>query len=226
MGAAIARFGAKRAAFISFEGLDGSGKSVHARLAADRLEARGLDVVRTREPGGSEGAEAVRAILSSGGVERWDPVAETFLISAARADHCRRIIGPALERGSWVVSDRFVDSMFAYQGAGRAVSDSLLRTVAAHSVSDLMPDLTLVCDVDVETALERIVERSREGVPLARYELTDRDLRECIRQGFLDGASLASERCVVVDTSPPLEMVAARIWAVIEGRLDVPDGPN
>ena len=187
---------------------------------------RGLDVVRTREPGGSEGAEAVRALLSSGGVERWDAVAETFLMSAARADHCRRIIGPALERGSWVVSDRFVDSMFAYQGAGRAVSDSLLRTVTAHSVGDLMPDLTLVCDVDVETALARVAERSREGVPLARYEQTDRDLRECIRQGFLDCASLASERCVVVDTGPPLEIVAARIWAVIEDRLDVPDGPS
>lgn len=224
MGSAIARSDAKGAAFISFEGLDGAGKTVHACLAADRLEARGLDVVRTREPGGSEGAEAVRALLSSGGPERWDAVAETFLISAARADHCRRVIGPALEHGSWVVSDRFVDSIFAYQGAGRAVSDSLLRTVTAHSVGDLMPDLTLVCDVDVETALTRVAERSREGVPLTRYEQADRKLRECIRQGFLDRASLASERCVVVDTGPPLEIVAERIWSVIEERLDVPDG--
>lgn len=181
--------------------------------------------MRTREPGGSEGAEAIRALLTDGGLERWDAIAETFLISAARTDHCRRVIEPALRRGSWVVSDRFVDSMFAYQGAGRAVPPALLQTMASHSVGDVMPDLTVVCDVDVETADERVRVRHRDGggAP-TRYEQAGRTLRRRVRQGFLEQASLAPGRCVVVDTAAPQDAVAARIWSVIRERLGVDDG--
>ena len=181
--------------------------------------------MRTREPGGSEGAEAIRALLTDGGLERWDAIAETFLLSAARADHCQRVIEPALRQGSWVVSDRFVDSMFAYQGAGRAVSPTLLQTMASYSVGDVMPDLTVICDVDVETADARVQVRNREGrgVP-TRYERADRALRRRIRQGFLDRASLTPDRCVIVDTAAPQGAVAARIWSVICERLDVDDG--
>ncbi len=183
--------------------------------------------MRTREPGGSEGAEAIRALLTDGGLERWDAIAETFLLSAARADHCRRVIEPALRGGSWVVSDRFVDSMFAYQGAGREVPPALLQTMASYAVGDVMPDLTVICDVEVETANARVQARNRDGgeVP-TRYEQADRTLRQRIRQGFLDHASLAPERCVVVDTSAPQVAVAARIWSVICERLGVDDGQD
>ena len=181
--------------------------------------------MRTREPGGSEGAEAIRALLTDGGLERWDAVAETFLLSAARVDHCRRVIEPALRGGSWVVSDRFVDSMFAYQGAGRAVPPALLRTMVSYSVGDVMPDLTVICDVAVETADARVQVRNRDGGGgPTRYEQADPSLRRRIRQGFLDHASLALERCVVVDTAAPQEAVAARVWSVICERLSVDDG--
>jgi len=123
------------------------------------------------------------------------------------------------------VSDRFVDSMFAYQGAGREVSNRFLQMVTQYSVGELMPDLTVVCDVDVDTANARIEGRSLEGGGLrTRYEQTDRELRQRIREGFLDHASVVPERCVVVDTTDRQDQVAARIWSVIAERLDVDDG--
>ncbi len=179
--------------------------------------------MRTREPGGSKGAESIRALLTTGTVDRWDAVAETFLLSAARADHCRRTIAPALERGAWVVSDRFIDSTFAYQGSGRDVADEFLQTVVGHSVGALMPHLTVICDVDVETARARIEHRGQQtGSVPARYEQEDAVFCERVRQGFLRRAALAPDRCVVVDTDAPPDEVAARIWSLITERFDVP----
>ncbi len=182
-------------------------------------------MVRTREPGGSPVAEEVRALLAGARAGDWDGSVEAFLLSAARFDHCRRTIGPALRRGAWVVSDRFVDSLFAYQECGRFAPGPFVRLMAEHSVGGLMPDLTVICDVDVDTAHDRVVRRTRlSGGTLACYERADRPFRQRVRAGFHERAWEDPDRCVVVDTAAPRETVAARIWSAICDRLEVQDG--
>ncbi len=184
-----------------------------------------MDVVRTREPGGTPMAEQVRALLAEERSRDLNPSAVAMLLSSARSDHCQRLIGPALRRGAWVVSDRFVDSMFAYQVSGAGAPEALVRCMAANSVEGMMPDLTVICDVDVDTAHDRVVRRVRSaGVQLSRYEQADRSFRHRVRLGFHQRAALAAERCAVVDTEASKDTVAARIWSVICERLDVDDG--
>lgn len=168
------------ARLIAFEGGEGTGKSTQAALLAERLRARGHEVVLTREPGGTPGAEAIRALLVEGARDRWTPVTEALLLNAARADHVERLIRPALARGCWVVSDRFVDSTFAYQGSGKGMRAGDLRELHRIACGGLQPDLTVLLDVPVAEGLGRA--HARGGVN--RFEAEDEGFHERVRLGF------------------------------------------
>ena len=145
--------------FISLEGGEGTGKSTQVQRLAERLRSHGVDVVTTREPGGTPGAEAIRALLVEGDPGRWDGRVEALLVNAARADHVARLIKPALAAGTWVISDRYVHSTLAYQGAGRGLDDAELRKLHAFATDDLWPDLTLILEVEPGMGLARAAAR-------------------------------------------------------------------
>ncbi len=205
-----------RGRFITFEGGEGAGKTTQARLLAERLRAQGIDVVQTREPGGSPGAEEIRAIAVSGDAERWSARTETLLMYASRSDHLERKILPALEEGKWVVCDRFADSSRAYQGAGGGAPDSLIEALDEHVVGDNQPNLTVVFDIPVEVGLERAFGR---GLFETRFESKGLEFHQKLREGFLEVAVRHPERCVVLDATGEVEDVAERLWAVVEERL-------
>lgn len=205
-----------RGRFITFEGGEGAGKTTQARLLAERLRERGIDTVQTREPGGSPGAEEIRAIAVSGDAERWSARTETLLMYASRSDHLERKILPALEDGKWVVCDRFADSSRAYQGAGGGAPDSLIEALDEHVVGDNQPNLTVVFDIPVEVGLERAFGR---GLFETRFESKGLEFHQKLREGFLAVAERHPERCVVLDATGEVEDVAERLWAVVEERL-------
>lgn len=202
--------------FITLEGGEGTGKSTQAARLVERLRARELDVVQTREPGGSPGAEEIRAIALNGDAGRWSPMTETLLMFAARSDHLERTIRPALEAGRWVVCDRFADSSRAYQGVGGGAPPEFIEALDAAIVGVTQPDLTLVFDLPVKVGLERAFGR---GLFETRFESKGLEFHERLRRGFLEIAAAHPQRCVVIDADGDQEMVAARIWAVIEARL-------
>ena len=196
--------------FISFEGGEGSGKSTQARLLADRLRKSGESVVLTREPGGTPGAEAVRALLVTGDPDRWSPWAEACLVNAARADHVARVIRPALARGDWVICDRFVDSTRAYQGAGKGLSDAALCRLHADVTSDLWPDNTVIMAVDVAEGLRRAGARhDGEG----RFEAHAVDFHTRSAAFFALLASTEPQRCQAFDAHRPIAELAGDIAA-------------
>ena len=207
-----------RGRFITFEGGEGAGKSTQARLLVERLQAAGLTVVMTREPGGSEGAEALRPLLVTGDRDRWTPTAETLLMYAGRSDHLTRLIRPALEAGTWVVCDRFSDSTRAYQGAGGGVDPAFIEAIEAEVVGVDKPDLTLIFDMPVEVGLERAFGRDMFE---ARFESKGLEFHERLRAEFLRIASREPERCARIDASGSLEAVAADVWAAVSSRLEV-----
>ncbi|RZJ84286.1 MAG: dTMP kinase, partial [Brevundimonas sp.] len=173
-------------------------------------------VVRTREPGGSPGAEAIRGLVVSGDRDAWSARTELLLMYAARSDHMERVIRPALERGDWVICDRFADSSRAYQGAGGGVAPDFIEMLDAGIVGDDQPDLTLVFDLPVETGLARAMER---GAAETRFESKGMAFHQRLRDGFLAVAAMHPERCAVIDATGSVDQVAERIWAVVEGRL-------
>lgn len=193
--------------FISFEGIDGSGKSTQARLLADHLRGRGLEVVLTREPGGSAGAEEIRALVLQGDPDRWSAETEILLFTAARRDHLERTIRPALAAGKVVICDRFADSTRMYQGLSRGD----LRSVV-DSLHDLMigvePDLTILIDMDPTEGLSRAL--SRKG-PEERFEEFGEDLQKAMRTGFLALAHEFADRFVVIDGARRLDAVTADV---------------
>jgi len=202
--------------FITLEGGEGGGKSTQARRLGAALEAKGLSVLLTREPGGSPGAEDIRGLLVNGAPGRWDALTETLLVYAARADHVGRAIGPALVADKWVICDRFTDSTYAYQGAGRGLARETIRRIDAIVLDDFKPNLTLVLDLDVETGLKRAISR---GGAESRFENFDRDFHERLRQAFLDIAKRNPDRCVVIDAAQDEEAVAVAIWAAVARRF-------
>lgn len=205
-----------RGRFITFEGGEGAGKSTQlARLAA-RLRGAGREVVTTREPGGSPGAEEIRSLLVTGAAERWSPVTETLLMYAARRDHVERVIRPALGRGAVVLCDRFADSTRAYQGAGGGAGADFIADLERHVLDGLWPDLTLILDMPVEAGLARAAARGGE----ARFESKGEAFHDRLRQGFLSIAAQEPERCVVVDAARPIEAVETDVWSAVEARLD------
>ena len=202
--------------FITFEGGEGAGKSTQARRLATRLRTMGRAVTLTREPGGSVGAEAIRALLVRGEADRWSPVSETLLMYAARRDHIERTIAPALSRGEVVVCDRFLDSTRAYQGAGGGAPTSLISALEAAVVGDARPDLTLVFDLPVDAGLARAAAR---GDGEARFESKGRDFHERLRAAYLAIVAAEPGRCGLINADGDLEAVEARVWAAVEPRL-------
>ena len=202
--------------FITLEGGEGAGKSTQARRLAERLRAAGHEVALTREPGGSPGAETIRELLVTGGADRWSSVTEALLMYAARRDHIERTIAPALERGAWVVSDRFADSTRAYQGAGGGVPASFIQALERYVLGELRPDLTLILDLPVEAAHARI---SRRNHAETRFEAKGEAFHQRLREGFLAIARVEADRCVVIDAAAPPKAVAEAIWSAVEARL-------
>ncbi len=208
-----------RGRFITFEGGEGTGKSSHAGLLAQKLRALGIGVVLTREPGGSPGAEIIRHVLLSGAAKPLGPEAEAILFAAARDDHIRHTIAPALARGRWVVCDRFTDSTRVYQGELGGVDDKLLRALERVTVGGLSPDITFILDVPVDVGLARIAKR-RGSAATDRFEGEALDFHERLRDAFRMLALLERERCVLVDSTAPRQEVADQIWKVVSERLD------
>lgn len=197
--------------FIALEGGEGTGKSTQAALLAKRLRARGHDVVLTREPGGTPGAEAIRDLLLTGEPGRWSGVTEALLLNAARADHVERLIRPALGRGDWVVSDRFVGSTYAYQGSGKGLSARDLCDLHAIACGGLMPDRMIVLDAPVEEALARAKARGQTN----RFEDEDLAFHERVRLGYWGLAETAPDVYAIVETLDGIEATAERVWAEV-----------
>ena len=200
-----------RGRFISFEGIDGSGKSTQVRALAATLRAQGADVVETREPGGAPGAELIRGLLVEGDPGRWSPETEILLFTAARRDHLERTIGPALDRGAIVVCDRFADSTRVYQGVARAELRGMVDALHALAIG-LEPDLTLILDLPPDEAARREQARgSRED----RFERFGTDFQQRLRAGFLALAAEFPARCRVVPAGGDPDAVAARVAALV-----------
>ena len=198
------------------EGGEGAGKTTQAVRLVERLRERGIDAIRTREPGGSPGAEAIRSLVVSGETEAWSAMTETLLMYAARSDHLERTIRPALAAGRWVVCDRFADSSRAYQGAGGGVPQDVIEAIDAAVVGADQPDLTLVFDLPVEVGLDRAFGR---GLFETRFETKGLAFHQKLRDGFIDIARRHPERCVMIDADAEPDTVEARLWATVEARL-------
>ncbi len=208
-----------RGRFITFEGGEGTGKSTQAALLVGRLKALGISVVLTREPGGSAGAEIIRHVLLSGAAKPFGPETEALLFAAARVDHIRNTIGPALERGTWVVCDRFIDSTRVYQGTLGQVDQRLIKALQRISIDDLTPDLTFVLDVPVALGRERAALRRGSAKP-DRFEAEEVEFHEKLRDSYLTLAAAEPDRCVLIDASATKEEVAKRVWQTVNSRLD------
>ena len=202
--------------FITLEGGEGVGKSTQLRRIAEHLTARGREVLATREPGGSQGAEAIRALLVSGAADRWSPLSETLLLYAARSDHLERTIRPALARGAVVISDRFSDSTRAYQGAAGGVDPAFILEVERQVLGDTRPDLTLILDLPAEIGLERA---ARRGAAEARFESKGLVFHQRLRDGFLALAHAEHGRCRVIDAARSVDEVTASILTVLDEAL-------
>ncbi len=206
----------KRGRFITFEGGEGTGKSTQVRLLAQHIAARGADVVQTREPGGSPSAEEIRALLVTGAADRWSPLAETLLFYAARVEHWRQVIEPALARGAHVVCDRFADSTMAYQCYAGGLDKGLVRDLHRLAMGQAEPDLTLILDVPVDEGLKRAAARHDDET---RFERKGREFHERLRAGFLDIARAAPKRCAVIDGAKPVDQVQADVRVTVAARL-------
>jgi len=207
-----------RGRFITFEGGEGSGKSTHAATLAQRLKSSGLPVALTREPGGSTGAEIIRHILLSGLAKPLGAETEAILFAAARDDHVRNVILPAIRSGTWVICDRFIDSTRVYQGALGHVDQRLIRSLERVTVGPAVPDLTFILDVPAQVGLARA--KSRRGQDAAdRFEAESMEFHEKLRQAYRALAAEEPKRCVVIDGRAPREVVSERIWALVHERL-------
>ena len=204
--------------FITFEGGEGAGKSSRVAELADRLRRRGYEVVVTREPGGSPGAEVVRHVLLSGAAEAFGPLAEAILFAAARADHVDQTIRPALARGAWVISDRFSDSTRVYQGATGDVPAETIAALEEIAVDDVRPDLTILLDVPVEVGMARAAAR-RGAADADRFEKEEMKVHESRRRAFLALARAEPKRFVVIDAGGDPETVAGAVWYGVCSRL-------
>jgi dTMP kinase len=207
-----------RGRFVTFEGGEGSGKSTHIKRLAERLEAAKLHVVVTREPGGSVGAEIIRHLVLSGMGKLLGPDAETLLFAAARDDHVRNVILPALSQGTWVLCDRFFDSTRAYQGKVSHVSPDILNAMQRVTIGDLKPDLTIILDVPVEVGLKRAAVRRDGGAP-DRFESEDLKFHQELRDAYREIAASEPDRCVLIDATADANTVAGNVWTALRDRF-------
>ncbi|HYW17046.1 MAG TPA: dTMP kinase [Allosphingosinicella sp.] len=210
-----------RGRFISLEGGEGVGKSTQIEALALELRGRGLEVVETREPGGSPGAEAIRKLLLEGGEDRWTPEAEALLFAAARADHVAKTIRPAVERGAWVLSDRFLDSSLAYQGGAAGVGIETVRALHDIGSRGFLPDRTLLLELPPQAVAERLAVRDADGSD--RIGGRGGGFHERVARAFAQLAGDEPERFRRVDASGSARAVTARLLAAVE---DLPSFPS
>ena len=203
--------------FITLEGGEGAGKSTQLKRLAGELRARGHDVIETREPGGSPGAEAIRELLLNGPEDRWTPQTEALLFAAARADHVARTIRPALDRGFWVLCDRFLDSSLAYQGGAGGVGGEAVRALHAVGSGGLLPDRTLLLQVAPEAAAQRAQQRDSEGAD--RIGARDAAYHAQVAASFAALAQAEPERFRNVDASGSAEEVTSRLLEALDDLL-------
>jgi dTMP kinase len=207
-----------RGRFITFEGGEGSGKSTQIKTLAARLDAAKLRTLVTREPGGSPGAEIIRHLVLSGMGKLLGADAETLLFAAARDDHVRSVIQPALNQGIWVLCDRFSDSTRVYQGRLGRVAPAVLNAMQRVTIGDLKPDLTIILDVPVEIGMQRAAVRRGTGAP-DRFEGEDVRFHQDLREAYRQIAAAEPERCVLIDATPDPATVAASVWTALRDRL-------
>lgn len=214
----VSRQGHAIGRFITFEGGEGSGKSTQIQMLADHLKAEGVETLVTREPGGSPGAEIVRHLLLSGVGKLLGADAETLLFAAARDDHVHQVIKPALEKGIWVLCDRFIDSTAAYQGAAGKVDPAFIRALTHATIGRLEPDLTFILDVPVAVGLQRAIKR-RGRAAADRFEGESLSFHESLRDAYRRIAADNPVRCVVIDANDESAKVAAHIREALQSRL-------
>ena len=207
-----------RGKFIAFEGGEGAGKSTQARLLAAALERRGAPCIITREPGGTPGAEAIRALLLGTEGEGWNPRAEALLFAAARSDHVERLIQPAVAAGKWVICDRFVDSSRAYQGGGSGLSDAEVLELHRIGSGGLLPDLTLLIEVSPEVARQRTAARDVDGAD--RIGGRDDAYHAKVAAAFARFAEAEPARFARIDGNGDAEAVHSAVMAALDGMLD------
>ena len=203
------------ARFITLEGGEGAGKSTQIKLLSAKLSAQNIKHITTREPGGTPEAEAIRELILSGTKDRWDPITELLLMFAARREHCRRVIWPAIENGQWVISDRFADSTMAYQGYAQGAGRAAVEQIQAVTLHQFMPDLTIILDIPVDAGAARVASRGSGN----RLDTMDAAFHQAVRDGFLDIARREPERCVVINAAAAPEAVADTIWQVVSKKF-------
>lgn len=206
-----------RGKFLSVEGGEGAGKSTQVRRLAETLRARGLEVIVTREPGGSEGAEAIRDLLMQGDVQRWSAHTEALLFAAARADHVEKVIQPAIGVGPWVISDRFIDSSRAYQGVAGGIDDAAVLALHGFGSRGLLPDRTLVLEVPPEIGADRAA--ARDGAAADRFAARGRAFHDDVAAAFRRFAAAEPDRIRLIDASGDLDSVAAKMLDAIADLL-------
>jgi dTMP kinase len=208
----------ERGRFITLEGGEGAGKSTQIGLLAAFLRGQGREVVTSREPGGSPGAEMIRKLLVEGPTDAWDGPTEALLMFAARRDHLVRTVWPAIERGAWVISDRFADSTRAYQGHGHGLPLDRIEQLYTVAVGDFAPDLTLILDLPVDDGLARAA--ARRGAE-TRFEGLGTGFHERVRSGFRAIAAAEPKRCALIDASGDVDAVHRAIVRVARERLEL-----
>jgi dTMP kinase len=215
-----------RGFFITFEGGEGAGKSTQIRLLANALRNEGRQVLVTREPGGSPGAEAVRHVLLSGAAEPLGPRAEALLFAAARSDHVEQVIRPAVEAGRVVLCDRFMDSSRVYQGVTGNLDIDFMRALERVTVNGMVPDLTIILDVDPGEGMRRASARREQGEAADRYEKEQLAIQEQRREAYLSIAEAEPERCIVVDAEAPEDVTAQVVLATVRAALSAIDAAS
>jgi dTMP kinase len=205
----------KTAPFITFEGGEGAGKSTQIKLLRDYLQARGKKIITTREPGATEGGEAIRALLVQGAGARWDAETDTLLFMAARRDHLAKIVWPALARGEWVLCDRFQDSTKAYQGYGRGLDVTHIDTLYRFIAGDFKPDMTLLLDIDPKIGVERALHGKNRATHENRFENFDFSFHEKLRAGYLSMAAAEPNRFVIINADQDVDAVQADIQRAV-----------
>lgn len=208
-----------RGRFITFEGGEGSGKTTQIDLLRRAFEQAAQPCMVTREPGGTPGAERIRGLLVDRDAESWEPLAETLLFLAARVEHVRKAVMPALASGTHVICDRFSDSTEVYQGAGRGLGSEIVRRLHALTLGSFQPNLTILLDIPPALGLRRAGERPGAET---RFESAGQDFHARVREGFLAIAGREPERCVAVDATGAIAAVHAHIVAAVRDRLGVP----
>jgi dTMP kinase len=209
---------ATRGRFITFEGGEGSGKSTQIKRLAEILDKKGVRTLLTREPGGSPGAEIVRHLVLSGVGKVLGASGEALLFAAARDDHVHNVIAPALNRGQWVLCDRFTDSTRVYQGKLGSADISLIRAMERVTIGELQPDLTIILDVPAEEGLARAAKRRGEAAA-DRFEGEDISFHRRLREAYWQVAAEEPDRCALIDAAADVETVAQRVWDVVASRF-------